>query len=53
VQVYVEFWGPEMRHPEVGEALLNRFITTLQDIAKVEKPPQLQGRRMSIILVAK
>ncbi len=53
VQVYVEFWGPEMRHPEVGEALLNRFITALQDVAKVERPPQLQGRRMSIILVAK
>lgn len=53
VLVFVEFRRLEMRHTEVGEALLERFMTELQDLAKPEKAPQLEGRRMSMILVAR
>lgn len=51
VKVVVLFKGREMAYTEKGEELLNRFIERTEDTAKVEAPPKLEGRNMSIILV--
>lgn len=51
VKVVVMFKGREMAYTEQGAELLNRFIEQLQDYAKVESPPKLEGRNMGMILV--
>ena len=51
VKVVVMFKGREMAYTEQGEELLNRFIERTEDLAKVEAPPKLEGRNMSMILV--
>jgi translation initiation factor IF-3 len=30
--------------------LLRRFIERLQDIARIDQPPQMEGRRMTTVL---
>jgi translation initiation factor IF-3 len=51
VKVSVLFKGRELAYTELGEELLNRFIETLSDNAKVEMPPKMEGRSMSAILI--
>lgn len=51
VKVSVIFKGRELAYTEQGEELINKFIETLSDIAKVEVPPKMEGRSMSAILV--
>jgi translation initiation factor IF-3 len=51
VKVVVMFKGREMAYTEKGEELLNKFIERMDDIAKVEAPPKLEGRNMGMILV--
>ncbi|MEW6356361.1 MAG: translation initiation factor IF-3 [Planctomycetota bacterium] len=43
----------EMKHADLGEAILSRFASDLEDIAKVEKIPAMEGRRMQMILTPK
>ncbi len=50
VKFNVIFRGPELRHPEIGQAQLQRFIDGLADIAKVEQPPHMEGRQMIMVL---
>lgn len=50
VLINVLFRGREMAHVEVGRSLVEAIIEQLVDIAKVEKPPKMEGRRMSAIL---
>lgn len=51
VKVSVLFKGRELAYTEQGEELINKFIETLTDIAKVEVPPKMEGRSMSAILI--
>jgi translation initiation factor IF-3 len=51
VKVSVMFKGREMAYTEKGEELLKRFIEQIEDVAKVESPPKLEGRNMSAILL--
>jgi len=51
VKVSVIFKGRELAYTEQGEELINKFIDTLTDIAKVEVSPKMEGRSMSAILV--
>ncbi len=51
VKVSVIFKGRELAYTEQGEELINKFIETLTDIAKVEVPPKMEGRSMSAILI--
>ena len=44
------FRGREMSRKESGRELLNRVVTILEDVAKIDKNATLEGRRMSIIL---
>ena len=53
VIVNVFFRGREMVHSELGMAVLERFVTELKDIAKPERPPAMEGRRVGVVLVKK
>jgi len=52
VQVTCLFRGREMAHQEVGKAVMMRFLEMISDIAKMEREPRLEGRRMNMIVVA-
>ncbi|TAH27281.1 MAG: translation initiation factor IF-3 [Cytophagales bacterium] len=53
VRAYVHFVGRSIVYKERGEILLLKFATALEDIAKVEELPRLEGKRMYIILTPK
>jgi len=53
VQLSLMFRGRQMLHKDQGYALLNEIMDGLQDIAKVERPSALTGRRMTLLLVPK
>ena len=50
VQITCLFRGREMAHREVGEDVMLRFFEKIEDIAKIEREPQMEGRRMSMIV---
>ena len=50
VKAYVFFKGRSILFKEQGEVLLLRFANDLEEIAKVESMPILEGKRMSIML---
>lgn len=53
VKAYVFFRGRSIVFKEQGEILLLRFATDLEEIAKVEMMPKLEGKRMTMILAPK
>ncbi|MBE5033788.1 translation initiation factor IF-3 [Gallalistipes aquisgranensis] len=53
VKAYVFFRGRSIVFKEQGEILLLRFATDLEELAKVEMMPKLEGKRMSIMLAPK
>lgn len=50
VKVTVMFRGREITHPQIGKALLDRVVKSLEHIAVVEKEAMLEGRHMTVIL---
>ncbi len=50
LKVTVMFRGREMSRKEAGKELLDRVVSILEDVAKIDKSASLEGRRMSIIL---
>ena len=53
VKAYVFFKGRSILFKEQGEVLLLRFANDLEEYAKVEKMPLLEGKRMIISLAPK
>ena len=53
VQFTVFFRGRQMLHKEHGYAMLDKITETLQDLAKIERPTRMAGRRMTLLLVPK
>lgn len=53
VKAYVFFKGRSILFKEQGEVLLLRFANDLEDLCKVEQLPQLEGKRMIIMLAPK
>ena len=53
VLINVLFRGRELAHIELGRAIIQNMIAKLEDIAKVERPPGMDGRRMSATLAPK
>jgi translation initiation factor IF-3 len=53
VKAYVYFKGRSILFKEQGEVLLLRFANDLEDCAKVESMPLLEGKRMMIMLTPK
>lgn len=49
-KVTLWFRGREMRHQELGARLLQRVESDLQELAKVEQYPRMEGRRLSMVL---
>ncbi len=50
VKAYVFFKGRQIVFQDRGEQVLQRMIEELKDIATVESPPKMEGRRMIMIL---
>jgi len=50
VQFVQNFKGREMAHRDIGEDRLKEIIGTLNDIAKVEAPMKLFGKKLTMIL---
>lgn len=40
----------EMRHSDLGQVILTQIAADLEELAKVEKAPSFEGRRMQMIL---
>jgi translation initiation factor IF-3 len=53
VKVTVFFRGRQITHPELGKAMLDRIAEAVADVAVVDQPARLEGRTMSMMLVAK
>ncbi|UCF44583.1 MAG: translation initiation factor IF-3 [Planctomycetota bacterium] len=53
VQFTIFFRGRQMLHKEQGYAMLEQITETLQDLAKVERPGAMSGKRMTLLLVPK
>lgn len=50
VKISVLFRGRQITHPELAMTLLRRVAESLQEEAKLEKAPSLEGRMMTMIL---
>ena len=50
LKVTVMFRGREMSRQQAGMDLLKRVTEILEDVAKIDKEANMEGRRMSIIL---
>jgi translation initiation factor IF-3 len=53
VLVNVLFRGRELQHIEEGRRIIEMILEKLTDAAKVEKPPSMEGRRMTAMLAPK
>jgi translation initiation factor IF-3 len=53
VQFTLFFRGRQMLHRDHGYAVLEQITESLQDMAKIERPASMAGRRMTLLLVPK
>lgn len=53
VRLVVVFRGREMAHPQTGKAVLDRVVDRCKDISSVEATPNLEGRRMNMLVAPK
>ena len=49
VKVTLRFRGREMAHQELGAKILDRVQKDLEEIAKVEQFPKMEGRQMTMV----
>jgi translation initiation factor IF-3 len=50
VLVNVLFRGRELQHIEEGRRIIDQILEKLTDIAKIEKQPSMEGKRMTALL---
>ena len=50
VKIDMRFRGRMITRKEVGEAVMNKFIEQISDLAVVEKQPNMEGNTMSVVL---
>ncbi len=50
VKVTIMFRGREMAHQELGRKLLDQLAVDVAEIAKVDTPPKVDGRNMTMVL---
>jgi translation initiation factor IF-3 len=53
VRLAVVFRGREITHPKTGMNVLNRVVELCADIATVEATPNMEGRRMIMVIAPK
>ncbi len=51
VQFTMQFRGREMMHVELGYQIMDEIVQNLQELAKIERPAQMLGRRITMVLV--
>ncbi len=49
-KLVVVFRGREIVHPETGQAMLDKVVNGLHDIAQIEQRASMEGRRMVMIV---
>lgn len=47
------FKGRELQHIEEGKRIIDLILEKLQEFAKVEKPPSMEGKKMTAMLAPK
>ncbi len=50
VKAYVQFRGRDIIYKDQGMDLLRRLIEEVQDIARIDQAPKMEGRRMTTVL---
>ena len=50
VKLTMMFRGRQITHPELGLEVLHRVYELLEDVAKIEMKPKLEGRNMTMVL---
>ncbi len=53
VKISVLFRGRQIAHKEFGEAVIQRFAEALDEVAKVEVSPKMEGLRNMILILSK
>ena len=53
VKLNILFKGRQITHLEFGRQLIAKFVEDLEDIAKLESNPNVEGRNMIAILIKK
>ena len=53
VKVTVRFHGRQVVHSDLGEKQLQKFAESCAEVAVIEKPPKMEGRRMFLFLAPK
>lgn len=53
VKASIRFKGREMKYTVSGQEVLAKFADTVKDFGTVDKPPKLEGRSMSMIIIPK
>src|SRR5205823_11058735 len=51
VQVTVIFRGREMQHQEEGRRVLDAVLEKLATVGKVERPPTMDGKKMTALIM--
>lgn len=51
IKITLRFRGREMAHPEIGERLIQRFITDVGPLGRVESKPKLNGKQMIMLMI--
>ena len=51
VQITLTFRGREMQHQEEGRRVLNAILEKLVEVGKVERPPMMDGKKMTAMLM--
>lgn len=52
VRLVVRFAGRQIIHPEFGHAIIDKVVSELSDISKVEKEKRLEGKQLISIISA-
>lgn len=53
IRINVRYRGREITHPEIGQAVLDKFYAQLADITTIEQRPTLSGRELSMVVARK
>ena len=53
IKASIRFKGRQMAHTELGEEVLMRFSSKLEEYADIKEKPSLDGRQMTMLLVPK
>lgn len=53
VQFTMFFRGRQMLHRDHGYEVLEQITASLEDLAKIERPARMSGRRMTLLVVPK